>query len=357
MTKHMRLFELLSTRDVDAMLVTNLSNVFYYSKFEGTNATLLMLEDKNYLITDFRYREMAEALDNDFEVIISGENDSIADVINRLRKKHKFSTLGLEGDYVTRNEWLSYERSMVMRLVDVNIDCVREVKDAEEVALIKDAIKIAEVALENTLDFIKVGKSEKEVARYLENEMFKLGAEAVSFTTIVASGTRGSLPHGVASDKLIRNNELITFDFGCKYKNYCSDITRTVAIGEIEPELLKIYDTVLKANLLGLETVKAGMSGKEVDQVVRQFIYDEGYKGHFEHGLGHSLGIDVHENPRLRYDLDHQLQVGNIVTIEPGIYVEGLGGVRIEDDVLLLEDGIEILTKFNKDLIYIGGRL
>lgn len=357
MIKQKRLFELLSEKNIEAMLVTNLSNVFYYSKFSGTNATLLMTDTTNYLITDFRYREMAEALDNNFEVVISGENDSLSDVVNRLRKKHKFSTLGLEGDYVTRNEWLSYEKSMVMRLIDVNIDCVREVKDAEEVSLIKDAISIAEQALEKTLEFIEVGKSEKEVARYLENEMFKLGAESVSFTTIVASGTRGSLPHGVASDKLIQNNELITFDFGCKYNNYCSDITRTVAIGEINSELLKIYDTVLKANLLGLETVRAGMSGKEVDRVVRQFIYDEGYKGYFEHGLGHSLGIDVHENPRLRFDVDHQLQAGNIVTIEPGIYVEGLGGVRIEDDVLLLEDGIEILTKFNKELIYIGGRL
>lgn len=357
MIRQSSLMALLNENDIDAMLVTEESNVYYYSGFLSTNASLLITAEKAYLITDFRYKEMAEKLDNGFEVLITGENSSLSDVVNKLRKKHKYNSIGLEGDYVTRNQWLDYERHINVRIKDINIDQLREVKDQSEVEIIKAAIKIAEEAFIKTLDFLEVGKSEKEVARYLENEMMKLGAESISFTTIVASGERSSLPHGVASDKLINNNELITFDFGCKYKNYCSDITRTVAIGEISPELVKVYETVKAANQLGLETVRAGMSGMEVDAIVRKFIYDAGYEGKFEHGLGHSIGIDIHENPRLRNDMDHQLQVGNIVTIEPGIYLEGIGGVRIEDDVLLLEDGIEVLTSLDKELIYVGGKI
>lgn len=357
MIRQSKLMALLNENDIDAMLVTEESNVLYYSNFQSTNASLIITEEKSYLVTDFRYKEMAEQSANDFEVLIIGENESISDLVNKLRKKHKFTSIGLEGDYVTRNQWLAFEREINVRIKDINIDSVREVKDQAEVAIIKEAIEIAEKAFIKTLDFIEVGRSEKEVARYLENEMMKLGADSTSFTTIVASGVRSSLPHGVASDKLIENNELITLDFGCKYKNYCSDITRTVAIGEISDELLKVYDTVLKANQLGLDTIRAGMSGMEVDKVVRDFIYQAGYRGKFEHGLGHSIGIDIHENPRLRNDMDHMLQVGNVITVEPGIYLEGLGGVRIEDDVLLLEDGIEILTNLDKNLIYIGGKI
>lgn len=351
MSKHLKLQKLLKNNEIDAMLVSNFSNIFYYSQFTGTNANLLIYEEHKYLITDFRYEQQAKQLDNGYEVITTDDDNTLIDVINKLKKQHKFSSLGLEGDTITRNQWLAYERSLTARLIDINIDCVRAVKDEEEVRLIKEAIRIAEKAFADTLEYMEVGMSEREVCRYLENKMLDYGAEKPSFTTIVASGHRGALPHGVASDKIIENNELVTFDFGCKYKGYCSDITRTVAMGTVDPQLLDIYNTVLKANELGLQTVKANMSGKEVDKVVRDFIDSQGYKGMFGHGLGHSFGVDIHEDPRLRSDVDHKLEVGNIVTIEPGIYIPGVGGVRIEDDVLLTEDGIEILTSFDKKLI------
>lgn len=350
MNKHLKLQESLKANEIDAMLVSNFSNIFYYSKFKGTNATLLIFEEHRYLITDFRYEQQAKQLDTGYEVLCTTDEETLVDVINKLKKKHKFSSLGLEGDTITRNEWLQFEKTLTARLIDLNIDGVRAVKSADEVVLIKEAIHIAEKAFEDTMDYLKPGMSELEVCRYLENKMLDYGAEEPSFNTIVASGYRGALPHGVASDKIIEEHELITFDFGCKYKGYCSDITRTVALGTVDQQLIDIYNTVLEANLLGIETVRANMSGQEVDKVVRDFIDAQGYKGMFGHGLGHSFGVDIHEDPRLRSDVDHKLEVGNIVTIEPGIYVPGVGGVRIEDDILLTENGIEILTTLSKDL-------
>lgn len=351
MNKHEKLLLALSELEIDAILISNYSNIFYYSNFRGTNAKLLITEDSKYLITDFRYIEQAKLMSPDFEVVVTDNDVSLFDIVNQLRRKHKFKSLGLEGDYVSRNEWLAYERNLTPRLVDLNVDYIREVKSSEEVLLIKEAIQIAEQAFLNTLDFIKVGMSELTVARYLENQMLDLGAESTSFDMIVASGERSSLPHGVASDKIINNDELITFDFGCYYKGYCSDITRTIAIGKPDQKLIDVYNTVLEANLLGIESLKNNDRAYEVDKIVRDFINDAGYEGKFGHGLGHSIGIDIHENPRLRNDVYHTLQQGNVVTIEPGIYLEGLGGVRIEDDVLILEDGIEVLTSLDKELI------
>lgn len=351
--KHLDLQALLKNKDIDAILVSNPSNIFYYSNFTGTNAKLLMFEDFKYLITDFRYQEQAKALNTNFEVLITDENTDLCDLINKLKKKHKFYSLGLEGNFIVRNDWLNYERRLSARLIDVNIDEIRECKSSDEVLIIKEAIAIAEKAFMDTLDYIKVGMSERQVGLFLENKMKEYGASDTSFTTIVASGVRSALPHGVASDKIINDKELVTFDFGCKYKGYCSDITRTIAMGDVDSKLIEIYEIVKEANQLGLDTVRANMNGFDVDKVIRDFIASKGYGDNFGHGLGHSIGIDIHEDPRLRFDVDHKLRLGNIVTIEPGIYIENLGGVRIEDDVLLTEDGIEVLTSLSKELIII----
>lgn len=353
MEKHLKIQELLKAKEIDAILVSNPSNIFYFSNFTGTNAKLLLCEDQRYLITDFRYKQQAESLNTGYTVLCTDDKNTLVSIINKLRKKLKFNSLALEGNYITRNTWLDYERNLTMRLSDLNIDGIRNCKSDAEVEIIRQSINIAEKAFKETLKFIEVGKSEKDIALYLEFKMLEYGAESIAFDTIVASGERGALPHGVASSKLISNNELITFDFGCKYKGYCSDITRTVAVGNVSDELLEVYETVKTANELGIETVRAGLSGKEVDKVVRDYINSKGYEGKFGHGLGHSIGIDIHEDPRLRNDVDHILHSGNVVTIEPGIYIEGVGGVRIEDDVLLKEDSIEVLTSLEKDLIII----
>lgn len=346
-----KLVSFLEENNLDGILIHNPANIFYYSNFKGTSGSLLMTKTLNYLITDFRYVDQAKASAIDFEIVETDTIETIDIAINKLRKKHKLYKLGLEGDVISRNTWLDYEKKLTSRLVNVNIDHLREIKDQKEINLIKKAIEIAETAFLDTLNKIKIGMTEKTVARILEFKMLELGAEAIAFNTIVASGSRGALPHGVASDKLIAKNELITIDFGCVYKGYCSDITRTFAIGKIDEKLLEIYDIVLQANKLGIKTLAANQKACYVDQVVRDFISDNGYGDNFGHGLGHSFGIEVHENPRLNQISNKTLQSGHLLTVEPGIYVSGLGGVRIEDDVLILDDGIEVLTSLNKELI------
>lgn len=355
MDKYAKLNESLKDNNIDGILISNSANIFYFSGFTGTSAKLLICEEARYLITDFRYAAQAKNNDLNFEVLIEDKEHTLYNIVNQLRRKHKLNVLALEGDYISRNQWLAYEKHLTSRLVDFNVDFIREIKAADEIKTIKKAIEIAELAFEEILPLIKVGVSEKSLALKLEYKMLELGAEAIAFNTIVASGKRGALPHGVASDKLIENNELITFDYGCVYNGYCSDITRTVAIGKPDNRLIEIYDIVLAANKLGIESLKANILGSEVDKIVRDFIDSTKYKGLFGHGLGHSIGIDIHENPRLRNDVDQMLKVNNVVTIEPGIYVDGLGGVRIEDDVLILADKVEVLTSLNKELIYLEG--
>lgn len=351
MQRQDKLREFLVSEQLDGVLIFNASNVFYYSNFKGTNGALLITKENSYLITDFRYVSQAKNQAVGFEIIETNDSDTLDVVVNQLRKTHKLYKLGLEGDYISRNQWLDYERKLTSRLIDVNIDFIRKVKLPDEIEKIKKAIEIAETAFNETLNQLRVGQSEKEVARFLEFKMLELGAQAISFNTIVASGHRGALPHGVASDKLIAKDELITFDFGCVYEGYCSDITRTVGIGKIDQKLLDIYQIVLDANLLGLKHIAANMPAKAVDTIVRDYISSCGYGDNFGHGLGHSLGIDVHENPRLNQISEETLKAGYVMTVEPGIYVEGLGGVRIEDDVLLHNDKIEILTTLSKELI------
>lgn len=351
MNKIEKLKTFIEKEEIDGVLIHNPANVFYYSNFKGTNGTLLMTKENNYLITDFRYLSQAASQAKSFEIVETTTQETIDKVINRLRKKHKLYKLGLEGDFITRNQWLDYERKLTSRLINVNIDHIRQEKHQDEIDLIKASIAIAEAAFNETLKEVKVGISEKSIARMLEFNMLKLGAQAKSFDTIVASGERGALPHGVASDKLIKANELITIDFGCIYKGYCSDITRTFGIGEIDDEMLKIYQIVLEANKLGIKSLKAGIKAKDVDLIVRDFISEKGYGEHFGHGLGHSFGVEIHEDPRLNQISNEILKPNHIVTIEPGIYVEGLGGVRIEDDIWIKENEVEVLTSLNKELI------
>ena len=347
----MKLNSFLEANDLDGVLIHKPANVFYFSNFTGTNGLLLMTKKVNYLLTDFRYIDQATLQAKNFEIIKTDNLETVDVIVNKLRRKHKLYRLGLEGDYISRNQWLTYEKQLTSRLIDVNLDHLRAVKEDEEIILIKKAIKIAEQAFMETLKEIKVGISEKSVARTLEYKMLELGAEAIAFDTIVASGVRGALPHGVASDKLIADNELITIDFGCVYKGYCSDITRTIAIGKVDKQLLEIYDIVLAANLLGIKSVAANIEASSVDKIVRDFISDNGYKDNFGHGLGHSFGVEVHEDPRLNQTTNAILESGNLVTVEPGIYVSGLGGVRIEDDILIKDNKVEVLTSLSKKLI------
>ncbi|MEG0470638.1 MAG: M24 family metallopeptidase, partial [Longicatena sp.] len=210
---------------------------------------------------------------------------------------------------------------------------------------------ITDKAFLHICDFIKVGQTEFDIAIELEYTMKKLGATGLAFDSIIVSGVNSSLPHGVPSDKKIEQGDFITMDFGASYNGYCSDMTRTVAIGKISDEQQKVYDTVLKAQLMAIDAIKAGVTYSDIDNVARSYIYSQGYEGCFGHGLGHSLGLYIHEDPRFSYACHEVAQENVMMTVEPGVYLSGKFGVRIEDMVLITENGVDIITKSEKKLI------
>jgi Xaa-Pro aminopeptidase len=232
------------------------------------------------------------------------------------------------------------------------IEELRLSKTEKELELLQKACEITDQALEYVLTLELVGMKERDVEVILKSKMLELGAEDTWTRFIVASGPRGAMPHGMASDKVIEKNELVTFDLGCFYKGYSSDLTRTIAFGDnVDGQLLEIYDVVYQAQKRAVEQAKAGMTGAELDSICRDYITEKGYGEFFKHGTGHGLGLDVHEGPRVSQANTKPLELGAVVTIEPGVYISGLGGVRIEDDVFLTEEGCIVLNKFPKELI------
>lgn len=324
-------------------------NVFYASNYQGSNGYCLIGQDYAYCITDFRYATVTKENVTNMEVII--RNGSITEEIQKLVDKHEIKTIYFDPmisfeEYDIYNQKVSVDFKSFKNLFNE----LRMVKSAKEIEVMKKSAQIADEAFAYLLTQLKVGMSEKEAAKILEDKMISLGADSLSFETICASGWRGALPHGVASDKKLSQGELVTFDFGCYYKGYASDMTRTIAIGKVSDELLNIYNVVLQAQLKGVESVKAGVSCKDVDKACRDYISDNGFGEYFKHGTGHGLGLDVHELPSVSSLSNHILEVGNAITIEPGIYIDGLGGVRIEDDVIVTEDGCLILNETTKEL-------
>ena len=233
------------------------------------------------------------------------------------------------------------------------IEALRQTKDQEEITTIQRACEIADAAFEHILGFIQVGMTEIQVANELDFFMRSQGASGVSFETIVASGYRSAMPHGVASDKVIEAGDIVTMDYGCYYKGYVSDITRTIAVGEPSSKMKEIYDVVFQANQLVNEQAKAGMTGEEMDAIARDFIASHGYGDDFGHSLGHSIGLDIHESPNASMHNKQPLKEYTVITNEPGIYLEGIGGVRIEDDIILTEDGNKVLTHSPRHLIIV----
>src|SRR5699024_2374439 len=231
------------------------------------------------------------------------------------------------------------------------IESLRMIKSSEELEIMKKAAEVADAAYKHIRSYIKPGVKEIDVSNELEFFMRRQGATSSSFDTIVASGYRSALPHGVASTKEIQDGELVTLDYGALYEGYCSDITRTLAVGDISNELKTIYDTVLQAQLIGIEEIKQGLTGKEADALTRDYITEKGYGKYFGHSTGHGLGMEVHEGPGLSYRSDVKLKPNMVVTVEPGIYVPDNGGCRIEDDIVITETGNERLTHSTKELI------
>lgn len=347
-----KLRNLLGLEDTGAVLITKRVNYMYMSGFTGTSAIVYISKNRAVLLTDFRYVEQATSQAVNFEIIqYSG---SAYNNLNQLINSDGIQTIYFEDRDLTYFEYDEYTAKLNTKdfaPIGKTMDKLRRIKDGSEITTIKEAVDIADKVFLHILPFIKPGVTEIELAAEMEHHMRRLGATGPSFDTIIASGQRASMPHGVASEKKIEAGDVITMDFGALYKGYCSDITRTVFLGNPDKELTRIYEIVLNANLKGLEAVKSGVTGRDVDAVARQYIADEGFGDNFGHGLGHGVGLEIHEEPSLSMREDMVLQDGMVVTVEPGIYVPGLGGVRIEDMVVVNGAKADILTKASKELL------
>ncbi|WP_141431692.1 Xaa-Pro peptidase family protein [Bacillus sp. 03113] len=337
--------------DIDGILITSPYNRRYVSNFTGSAGILLISGEKALFITDFRYVEQAAKQCEGFDIVQhkGAITEEIAKQITALGIKR----LGFEQDFVTFSTFSAYKNAFNCELVPVSgvVEKLRLIKTDLEIKILKEAANIADAAFTHILDYIRPGRLESEVSNELEFFMRKLGATSSSFDTIVASGYRSALPHGVASDKTIEIGDFVTLDYGAYYNGYCSDITRTVAVGEPEAKLKEIYQVVLDAQLKGMAGIKPGLKGKDADALTRDYITEQGYGEYFGHSTGHGIGLEIHEGPTLSLKSDLILEPGMIVTVEPGIYIPGLGGVRIEDDTIITQEGNEALTHSTKELI------
>lgn len=346
--------QIMQNEKLDGFLITSRQNTFYFTNFTGSTSKCLVTKDSAYLIVDFRYTIQAkEQVFPNIEVI--EYEKSVNDTLNTLCLNDKISALGIEGDDVTFSAYRNLQDGLteVKSFHDLQkkLNDVRIFKDAGEVEKIQKAVDIADMVFEHILPFMKPGVKECDIAAEMEYKMKKLGAKGASFDIIVASGARSALPHGVAGMRELKNGDAVVMDFGAVYEGYCSDITRTVFIGKPSEELLNIYNIVLKAQVEAINKAAAGMTGKELDNIARSIIYGAGYEKCFGHGLGHGVGVEIHERPTVSPKGEETLESGMVFTIEPGIYIEGVGGVRIEDMVLLTDEGLKVLTKSTKDLI------
>lgn len=344
--------KLMSEAGLDGVLAYSGENLRYLSGFTGSTGYVVIGRNNTVFVTDFRYKEQASGQCKGFNLLIQRNN--LVDILGEAIRKDGIHRLGIEEDFMTVGFSEEIKRAMpgIQLAPAGNVFAkLRIRKDSNEIEYIRKAAEIADEAFGHMLSYIRPGMRETEIALELEYFMKKNGASGVSFESIVASGVRSSLPHGTATEKTIENGEFLTLDFGCVYNGYCSDMTRTVFIGKAEDKHRKIYDIVLKAQTAALQGIKPGVTGKSVDSIARNIIAGEGYGEYFGHGLGHGVGLAVHEEPRLSLLGETILEAGMVVTDEPGIYIPDFGGVRIEDLVLLTEEGSEVLSKSPKELI------
>ena len=340
--------------EVDGLLLTSRYSRHYGAEFDIAEGVAIVTKAGCRYFTDSRYIESAENGIKGFEVLIVDGvgymkriNDAIADF--------GVTALGYEEHYLTVAELMGYEKHLNAKLVPFNkeINGFRGVKEEWELAIMRQAQAITDKAFAEVLPRIKAGMTELELQAELIYCLYKNGATGLAFDPIVVSGPNTSLPHGVAGERVIREGDFVTMDFGALYQGYCADMTRTVAVGHATEEMVKVYNTVLEAQLAGLAASKAGVPGCEVDAAARKVITDAGYGPYFGHGYGHSLGLEVHENPSPNGRNTEGMPVGAVASAEPGIYLPGKFGVRIEDTCVFLADGIEILTHSPKNLIIV----
>ena len=350
--KRKELQELLLEAPYDALVLTSEVNRRYATGFHSTAGTVYLSAKQAVFYTDFRYVEAARAAVTDFEVREIGVGRSYTATINELIEQDDVRTVALEDETLTHAEytrWATALHATAMRLED-SVARLRVTKEDDEVGKIVAAQRIAEQALEEVMNDIRVGVTEKEIAARLTYLMLHYGAENMSFDPIVVSGANSSKPHGVPTEKQIEACDFVTMDFGCIVDGYCSDMTRTVAVGHVTEEMQRVYDIVLDAQLAGIACCKAGVSGREVDGAARRVIEAAGYGDAFGHGFGHGVGLEIHEAPTASSRSEALLPAGSILTAEPGIYLPGKFGVRTEDMLYVIEDGCINLTEAPKTL-------
>lgn len=340
-------FEAVSS-DSEAFLVTNIKNIRYLTGFTGSFAVALITEAALYLFVDFRYLQQAKMQTQAHVVYF---RNSWINTLKELLTELKIKTLSFE----TSCSFEIYQRLQQTLKIELipqsyKIEKLRAVKDATEIEKIKKAIIIAEKAFLNIKPLIREGVTEKFIAQALEEEIKKGGSDTLPFPVIVASGLNSSMPHWRRSEKILKAGDFVIIDWGAEYDGYFSDMTRTFIIGKATEKQIEIYRTVNEARASAIEFCKAGLMAKEIDAVARQLIKNSGYADYFEHALGHGVGLDVHELPKINQQSEEIINEGMIFTIEPGIYIEDFGGVRIEDMILVKKDSNEVLTNLPRDL-------
>ena len=342
----------LKEQEMDCLLVTAKVNVRYLSGFRGTFGYVLVSESEAWFLTDSRYALQAQEQCPECKVVVLN-HFALPLVVKQLMDSRELAVLGLEKAHIT----MAFYEGMVkqfghkaLMMTEGVVERLRMVKDEEEIRLIARAEEIGDLAFTHILEYLKPGVTEKEIALEMEFFMRKQGASSLSFDTIVASGKRSQMPHGLASDKVIEAGDLVTMDYGCIYEGYCSDMTRTVAVGSVTEEQKEIYHLVKRAQEAAIEAVRADVTGDEVDAVARRIFAEKHLEGYFGHGLGHSLGLEIHEEPRFSKGVKERIPENAVLSVEPGLYLHGFG-VRIEDIVVVEKDGCRNLTHSPKELI------
>ena len=339
--------------NIDAALITSDVNRRYYTGFVSSAGTLLVTRKEAVLLLDSRYVEAGSKKVTDAKVMLMTD---MAKQLNELFEEFGVKTVGIESGYMTVESLFSLRRTLNVTILDepyLNEVILKQrcIKSAEEMQEIRAAQAITDKAFLHMLDIIKPGLVEKDLQLELDYFMLKNGATGLAFETILAAGANGSMPHAVPGLNKVKEGDFVTMDFGAAHNGYCSDMTRTVAVGKISEEQKKVYDLVYKAQTSAVDAVRAGVPCNSIDAVARDMIYKAGYEGKFGHGLGHSLGLEIHENPRFSPICDVITEAGMVLSVEPGIYLEGRFGVRIEDIVEITENGCDVITKSEKKLI------
>ena len=343
----------LASSGADALLITHRPNIRYLTGFRGDDSVLVVTRDDAVLISDERFRQEIEETCPDVSAEIRGSNITGSQWVARVLTSMRLSRIAIEGDHVPVSVFAQWQASVERtqwRVVSGWVEALREIKDRTEIAAIRRSIAIAEKAYQAVATAMTPEDTEQQVAWELERQIRHFGGEGCSFPPIVAVGARAALPHAVPGPRTIGEKPFLLIDWGATFDEYCSDLTRMMVAGRIPPKLARIYEVVLQAQLAAIDRIKPGVMLEDVDQAARRVIEDAGQAKHFTHALGHGIGLEIHEAPRVAAGQSRPLRPGMVITVEPGIYLRGWGGVRIEDDVLVTRTGHEVLTSLPKSL-------